>query len=150
MSLRDVDVLSVLIRIPWTTVLGILVGVFTAWLVGDSMNRMEASGADYGTFTREFISLSLLVETFVFGFFMAYASKDRNCYAGSAITAMICGSVIPFSIILSIITLTGTWEGFDFDSIKFYVVFTTLIIYSAVYSVSLKITRAVLFEDTSS
>lgn len=55
-------------KIPWTTIIGAVMGTVTVWIITDGIIRMEKYDADYAGFVKEFISMSLVIESLAFGY----------------------------------------------------------------------------------
>ena len=135
-------------KIPWTTVFGIILGLATTVIVWNGMTQMGCYGKDYNGFAKEFLSVSLVVESLVFGIYIGYMPKKKyEIWNDSVIVYWITTAAIPFSIFLTIWGIEEAWmEYSSVEGIRFLTGFATFITYSSIYAIALKTARKALFE----
>ena len=139
---------SWIVKVPWTTLIGIVLGLITTWIVYDGITRMSIYERDYNGFIRDFLSISLVIESLVFGMYIAYTPKKKyNIWNDSVMVYWISIIAIPFSIFFTVWGLVEAWMDYgSVIGIRFLTSLTTLIAYSSIYATTIKIARKAVME----
>ena len=134
--------------VPWTTVIGIIMGAVTTCIIYYGITDMAAYGRDYNGFSKEFLSITLVVESLVFGIFISYKPKiDNKWWNDSDIVYWIAAMVVPFTLFFTISGLVSAWMEFEgISTVRFTTCMATFIAYSSIYAISLKTARTALVE----
>ena len=139
-----------LLRIPWTTVIGIAMGVVTCLIVREGLYTMYEYDRDYYGFVKDFISISLIIESLVFGLFVAYNPvKKMELWDDAKIIYILAAMAIPFSIFFCVLALIEAWMETTQGSLMVSTCFATLFAYSSIYALTLKLARKAIIEATS-
>lgn len=129
-------------KIPWTTIIGAVMGTVTVWIITDGIIRMEKWDADYAGFVKEFISMSLVIESLAFAVYMGFRPKEElTRWSDSMIVYCAMALVVPASVFFSVIALVKVWENFLFDSILLHSALATWFTYTGIYCLMLKTAR---------
>ena len=139
-----------LFRIPWTTAMGMIMGFVTCIIVREGLYTMYENNLDYYGFVKDFISISLIIESLVFGLFVAFNPvKKMELWDDAIIVYILAVLAIPPSIFFCVLALIEAWVESTQDSLMVSTCFATLFAFSSIYALTLKLARKAIIESTS-